>query len=150
MLMVRHLADGGERTAFAYEGDGVVLQNLIHTQSIRTDHRFVCDHHRLVTVAYVVREQSPLAITERAHDQHRLFELDDANHPVLRLEDEAILFTEDGAAPKRCRKFKSTVRLPARPRSQSFFPAQRDRVLGITARWRSQRIDSNSGFCDRQ
>src|SRR5262245_51108254 len=148
--MIRKLSHGRKSALFALKRNCVIRQDLIHPQSVRTDNRVVGNHHRLVTVADVISEQSPFAIAHWPNDEHRFLLLDDAYDETLRLEDETVVLLEDGAAFEGGRKFKSTVGAPPRPCAQTFLPSQRDEVASEALRGVGYGIQTIKSFGNRK
>src|SRR5262245_57663964 len=74
LLSVRMSRDGGrwcERLCRPPIRHPVLLQQLLDAGHIGTDERGVGDHHRLMPVADVVREQRPLLRRARLDDEYR-------------------------------------------------------------------------------
>ena len=102
------------------------------------------DHHRLVTVADVIGEQSAHSRWSLGRiDEHRLLALHHADDDPLGIEDETIASCRTVPRGSAVANSKPAIRAPPRAHLQPIFPAERHRVaLEVTRRRRRQRLEA--------
>ena len=75
--------------------DPVMLQEQLDARHIRAHERALGDHQRLMAVADVIREESPLGRGSRLNHKRCLESLDDFDHEARLLDDEAVAAAEN-------------------------------------------------------
>jgi hypothetical protein len=150
MLVVRQLTEWCESTPLARERDAVIRQQLIHAQRVRAHNGIVGNHDRLVTVANVIRKDSPFAIAGRTNDEHWFLELDHADDTPFSGKHKAIVLLQDRASPERRGKFETAVRSPPGAGAQPFLPAQGQCVGLERTHLAWQAVEGLSIFDDRR
>ena len=131
MVVSRHGRRRCERQHRPGVRDVLLVEELLDAGEVGTNDRSVGQHHRLMAIADVIGEQSPLACRPGLDHEHRFRPLDHRYHHSRFVEHQTVAPAQHRPARQRQGEFDTAVGSPLAVRLHAIFPAERNGVTAV-------------------